>query len=146
MLIWNSFPTTNFQPADLVLGQSDFTHNQYNDDNQDGVADATPTARTLFDPYVGVWSNGRQLFVTDSSNNRVLVWNSFPTTNFQPADEVLGQSDFVHDQYNDDNQDGTPDATASARTLNYPVGVFVRRDKLLITDNGNHRVLVFKSN
>jgi hypothetical protein len=146
VLIWNSFPTTSFQPADLVLGQADFTHNRENDDDQDGVAEATPTGRTLYDPYEGVWSNGRQLLVTDSYNRRVLVWNSFPTENFQPADAVIGQSDFLHRADNDDDQDGATDAIASARTLRYPVGVSLYRDKLLVVDDGNSRVLVYGSN
>jgi hypothetical protein len=146
VLIWNSFPTTSFQPSDLVLGQADFTHSMQNDDNQDGVSDGMPTARTLFDPYEGVWSNGRQLFISDTLNERVLVWNSFPTESFQPADAVIGQSDFVHRRYNDDDQNDVAEATASARTLHYPVGVSLYRDKLLVVDESNSRVLVFESN
>ena len=143
VLIWNSFPTSNFQPADLVLGQGDFSHAEYNDDNQDNNW-AAPTARTLFNPS-RVWSNGLQLIVTDSMNNRVLIWNSFPTTNFQPADVVLGQSSFADQTANDDNQDGSKDPTPSARTLNNPWGLGVYRNKLLVDDLGNQRVQVFDS-
>ncbi|TBW49375.1 hypothetical protein EZI54_19820 [Marinobacter halodurans] len=145
VLIWNRFPTENFQPADIVLGQADFAHNIENDDNQDGVADATPTARTLNHPYDGVWSNGRQLFVPDTNNHRLLVWNRFPTESFQPADRVLGQSDFVHATADDDNQDNASDM-ASARTFYFPVGGALLRDKLLITDGHNNRALVFEAN
>jgi len=145
VLIWNSFPTNNFQPADVVLGQSDFTHNAYNDDNQDWVPDSAPTARTLSYPYAGVNSNGVQLAVTEDQNHRVLIWNSFPTSNFQPADVVLGQSDFTHNAYNDDNQDGTPDGQASARVLRGPNGVFFFQDKLLVSDGSNDRLLIFQS-
>ena len=146
VLIWNSFPTSNFQPADVVLGQSDFVHSAYNDDNQDGVADGAPSGRTLFRPYGGVWSNGRQLFVVDSGNYRVLVWNSFPTSNFQPADIVIGQGSFTLNTFNDDNQDGIGDAGPTARTLYFPVGVSLERDKLFIADNSNHRVLIYDAN
>ena len=85
VLIWNTFPTTDGQPADLVLGQTGFTTKL---SNQGASA---PTAATLNDPYDGVTSNGLQLFITDSNNNRVLIWNTFPTTNDQAADVVLGQ-------------------------------------------------------
>ena len=143
VLIWNTFPTSNFTPADVVLGQGDFTHSQYNDDNQDGTSDANPTARTLSYPF-NLDSNGIQLFVADSSNSRVLIWNTFPTSNFTPADVVLGQGDFIHGAYNDDNQDGTHDTNPTARTLYNPYGVYVLGTQLFITDEGNSRYLIFR--
>jgi hypothetical protein len=73
VLIWNKIPTANFTPADAILSQGDFTHNQYNDDNQDGVADAHPTARTLSFPS-GVYVLGKKLFVADNGNNRYLIF------------------------------------------------------------------------
>ncbi|WOA31745.1 hypothetical protein [Alloalcanivorax xenomutans] len=145
VLIWNSFPTSNFQPADIVIGQPDFSRNIHNDDDQDGEPDEAPSARTLYYPYDGVDSNGRQLAIADSGNARVLIWNSFPTSNFQPADVVLGQSDFTHYAPNDDDQDGTLDSAASARAMAYPTGVRFYQDKLLVADEGNNRVLIFQS-
>lgn len=145
VLIWNSVPTSHGQPADLVLGQADFTHCQQNDDNQDGERDEAPSARTLNYPYDGVDSNGRQLAIADSGNARVLIWNSFPTANFQPADVVLGQSDFAHYVPNDDDQDGSMDSAASARVMISPTGVRFHQDKLLVSDEGANRVLVFQS-
>ena len=142
VLIWNTFPTANFTPADVVLGQSDFTHHTPNDDNQDGSYDG-PTARTFYYPtYID--SNGTQLFVTDYENHRVLIWNTFPTANFTPADVVLGQSDFTHNVYNDDNQDGSTDGP-TARTLYYPAGVYLFETKLFVTDYYNSRYLIFES-
>ena len=141
VLIWNTFPTANFTRADVVLGQSDFTHNTENDDDQDGSIDG-PTARTLNYPtYID--SNGTQLFVTDY-NNRVLIWNTFPTVNFTKADVVLGQSDFNHNTENDDNQDGSYDGP-TARTFYYPAGVYLYKKKLFVTDYYNHRFLIFES-
>lgn len=142
ILVWNSLPTQNGQGADLVLGQGDFTHCQENDDDQDGVADATPTARTLLNPH-GVWSDGNRLVVTDRSNNRVLIWNSFPTANFQPADIVLGQGDFTHSERNDDDQDRSADSEPTNRTFNLPEGVDSNGVQLAIADQINHRVLVW---
>lgn len=144
VLVWNTFPTSNFQPADLVLGQGDFTHVTANDDNQDGASDAQPTARTFHNPYDGLASNGVQFAVADSANHRVLIWNSFPTFSFQPADIVLGQSTFSNAAYNDDNQDGAP-GSPSARTLFYPVGVTFHGSKLLVSESNNFRVSIFDS-
>jgi hypothetical protein len=144
VLVWTTFPNASFQPADLVLGQSSFTHNARNDDDQDGTADAGPTARTMYLPAF-VHSNGAQLVVADSNNNRTLIWNGFPTASFQPADTVLGQSSFTRNAANDDNQDGTPDANASARTQKLPIGALFDQSKLLIADFGNNRLLVYQS-
>ncbi len=125
VLIWNSIPISNGQAADLVLGQSDFTSTT---DNQGG----TPSATTMNYPYDGVYFNGAQLFVADFDNNRVLVWNSFPTTNGQAADTVLGQPNFV-----------TNTPTTSATGVDHPTGVFLYQKQLVVTDTGNSRYLIF---
>lgn len=142
VLIWNTFPTSNMQAADVVLGQSDFTQNECNDDDQDDTADAV-TARVLCGPY-RVWSNGVQLFVSDYGNNRVLGWNDIPTSNFIPADFVLGQSEFEHSTSNDEDQDGVRDAAPGSRTFTGPAGLAGHRAKLLVIDESNSRVLVFE--
>jgi hypothetical protein len=134
VLIWTAFPTANFQPADLVLGQDDFT-----------TRTAATTQSGMNTPYDGVHSNGVQLVVTDWANHRTLIWNSFPTMSFQPADTVLGQSNFTNNTENDDNQDGTPDTNASARTQNNPTGALFYEDKLLVVDNDNNRLLIYQS-
>lgn len=152
ILIWNSFPTAEDKLPDLVLGQSNFTNNTENDDNQDGEPDTVPdsdqkiaSARTFYFPYGQIVFNGKQFFVPDSDNMRVLAWNGFPTRNFQPADVVLGQSDFTRLTKNDDNQDDVSDGAPSARTFNSPYGLsLVNNRYLIVGDYGNHRALVFK--
>jgi hypothetical protein len=200
VLIWSSIPTASGVAADLVIGQGDLAHCAANDDDQNGVADATPSRRTL-DAPIGAWSDGKRLVVADSSNHRVLIWNTFPTTSFAPADAVLGQPDFTtaapglgplalrtpqllasngnqlalcdtdndrvlvwdalptasgavpdhvlgqsdlsHGAANDDDQDGTPDATPSGRTLSAPRGVLFTPTALIVSDAANERALVF---
>lgn len=144
-LIWSNFPTSNFQPADLVLGQSEFTHNARNDNDQDGTWDSEPSGSTLERPYE-VDSNGVQLAIADQLNSRILVWNRFPTSSFEPADVVLGQGDFEHQRANDDDQDGTSDGTPTARTLRLPSDVQFINQGLLVSDYLNHRVLIYRSN
>ena len=85
VLIWNTIPASNTAAPALVLGQTSFTAFQ------------TPqpvNATSLRGPQ-GVWIQGNRLFVADTLNHRVLIWNSFPTQNNQPADLVLGQTSFT---------------------------------------------------
>jgi len=120
VLIWNSFPTTNFQAADVVLGVG-----------------------TLSYPF-SLDSDGTRLFVADYYNNRVLIWNSIPTDD-SPADAVLGQSDFMHTMQNDDDQDGANDGAPTARTLFHPIGVYAIGTKLFVADGENSRILIFEA-
>lgn len=138
VLIWNKFPTKNFQPADIVLGQPDFTSNVENNNGSGGSG--APSAKNMNMPYDGVFSNGTQLFIDDQMNNRILVWNTFPTANFTPADVVIGQPDFTCGVA---NNDGTcHSGTASASNLSDPTGVFQTGNQLIITD-GNSRYLIY---
>jgi len=142
VLIWLHTPTRNGQPADLVLGQNDMTHCIFNDDNQVGIKDPSPTAsyprptaRTLNYPS-GVWSDGKRLVVLDSRNNRALIWNTFPTRNFQEADLVLGQPNFtIGNSY-----------VAAPDTLDYPyIGVASNGVQLAVSDRIAKRVLIWNS-
>ncbi len=94
LLIWNELPTRNGQPADVVIGQPDFAHNE---PNVAGIG-APPTARSLHWPY-GVESDGKRLFVADTGNRRVLVFDKIPTNSYAEADAVLGQVDFSQREY-----------------------------------------------
>jgi hypothetical protein len=127
VLIWNTIPTTNGAPADLVIGQSDFTSS--------GVADP-PTAQSLNQPG-GVASDGTSLYVEDSSNNRILVYSPFPTSDNPAASVVLGQADFTHSDRNAGN------ASPSAQTLDFPFGLSVIGSQLIVNDFGNNRYLIF---
>lgn len=74
ILIYDPFPTTIDPPPTAVLGQSDFAHIAPNDDNQDGVDDGTPTARTLYGP-AGLQIHGGRLYVAEFHNFRMLIFN-----------------------------------------------------------------------
>jgi len=93
VMVWNSIPTKNDTPADLVLGQKDFNTTSEVFVNQ---APVPPAANRLRNP-VSVSSDGKRLFVADLGYNRVLIWNSIPTSQDQPADVVLGQADMASD-------------------------------------------------
>lgn len=82
VLIWNSIPTENNQPPDLVIGQEDLYSNE------------SGSAADKLEWPVDVATDGQHLLVADAWNNRVLIWNEFPTENGEPADLVLGVPDF----------------------------------------------------
>lgn len=134
VLIWNTFPTTNHAPANVVLGQTQM------DTNTTGA-----TRNKMQFPW-GLTSDGTKLFVSEPFNHRVLIWNSIPTTNGADADVVLGQGSFTGKDENDDDQDGSSDGPPTARTLNFPAHIHYRDGKLYVTDRGNFRVLIFTEN
>lgn len=126
VLIWNSFPTSNGQPADVVLGQTDFDR---------AVAAISQTA--MRGPQ-GVWIQDGRLFVCDTQNNRILVWNRVPTTNNAPADYVLGQRDFTTG-FTVETRDPAP----TADNLLTPVSVTSDGVRLYVSDLGHNRVLIW---
>ncbi len=85
VLIWNSFPSKNGQPADVVIGAPNFyVPGKYSSNNK---------KRTFLWPW-DVFSDGKHLIITDTRFGRVLIWNHFPTKNFEPADVILNQVGF----------------------------------------------------
>ncbi len=151
VLIWNSIPTSNGAPADIVLGQPDFSTFVQDDLTQSPVK---PAANTLLNP-VSVTSDGQRLYVADLGHNRVLIWNSIPTRNQQPADVVVGQPDMESAVANNVQKLCTPtgkDAEGKdifpklcAATLDFPRFALSDGRRLFISDGGNDRVLVFNS-
>jgi uncharacterized protein (TIGR03437 family) len=129
VLLWKAMPSFNGAPADIVLGQADFTH---------GVAGTTAT--NMRGPQ-GVWVQGNRLFVADTQNHRVLIWNSIPTKNAQPADVVLGQPNFTS------GFSPTTDVILNpqANNMSNPVSVTSDGTRLFVTDLGHSRVLIWNT-
>ena len=121
VLMWNSIPSSDNAPADVVIGQANFTSNS-----------TTITAGHLNIP-LGVYSNGDRLFIADNNNNRVLIWNSIPSSNGVSADTVLGQLDFTSN-----TNYGT-----TASTFQNPQQIFEYQNKLLVSEAGGDRILIF---
>lgn len=150
VLIYNRIPTSNGAAADVVLGQPDFftTLDPF-------LANQTLTATRegLRNP-VSVTTDGTRLFVADLGHNRIAVWNSIPTRNFEPIDFVLGQADFTSLFANNASAVCESDGTAGennqptypqrcAATLSFPRFALSDGERLYVADGGNDRVLIW---
>ncbi len=133
VFIWLNIPTSEYQEPDIILGQNEITDAGRN-------SGGAVNGNTLQYPS-GIWSDGKKLVVADAWNHRVLIWHSLPTHNAQPADVVLGQPDFTNNKPNVKGIGSDP----TAKTLNWPYGVFSEGDNLWIADTGNRRVLYYKT-
>jgi uncharacterized protein (TIGR03437 family) len=133
VLIWNRIPTTNNQPADVVVGQPNF--------KSVSIPGNTPNAKSMRGPQ-GVWIQNGRLYVADTGNNRVLIYNQIPTSNGAAADVVLGVPNFTTFVEPDLTQQ-TNNVTASL-VLN-PVAVSSDGVHVFVTDLGYNRVLIWNS-
>ena len=130
VLIWKTLPEDNNVPADLVLGQVNFTDNQPNRGQKDAAAN------TLNWCY-GVFSHQNRLFVADTGNRRVLIWHQLPQENGQPADLVLGQPDMI--SHNENGGD-----RPSASSMRWCHDITLWGDNLVVTDAGNNRIMIWE--
>ena len=121
------YPTASLatgMAATLVLGASDFS-----------TATPATTQAGLRGPTDVAWdATGSRLFVADQANHRVTVYGGALASGMN-ATSVLGQADFV--------------SSAQAHTatgMSFPVGLAIdaSQNKLLVSDQSNGRVLVFK--
>jgi DNA-binding beta-propeller fold protein YncE len=131
VLLWHGCPERSNRPADVVLGQSDFTGGLANRGSD------SPRADTLNWCY-GVAIVGNRLFVADTGNRRVLVWDRIPATNGIGADLVLGQRDFT-------TRDENAGEGAGPLGMRWPHGIAAIGDAILVSDAGNNRIMVWRS-
>ena len=122
LLFRNADSLGNGAPADLVLGQPDFTTN----------SSGTSQTKMSYPSGLQIDPNGR-LWVLDAQNNRVLWFDDAANlTNGAPASGVIGQTDF------------TSSSTGTTQgTLDGPVDIQYQDNHLWISDPGNARVLRF---
>ena len=155
ILIWNSIPTKNNQPADLVLGQPNFTSVAQIESRPEDSARVSAIHDAEFPTGVSTDAT-HHLYVADLGYSRVLIWNSIPTQNTQPADVEIGQLNMANAILDD-----TPDLCASngtdssgnptypnlcAATMSLPRSVVSDANgRLFVADTGNDRVLVYNT-
>jgi len=122
VLWWERIPERNGAPADLVLGQADFTTRD--------MQMRWPHAIAAIDAR---W------FVADAGASRVLAYSRPPgdAASCELAG-VLGQSDLDAVEHNRSSYYPT------AATMNMPYGVTVLGDRLVVADTANSRLLGFE--
>jgi len=120
VLIWNTLPTQNKKP-DLVLGQKDFIQNN-------------PGAKLdQMNWPVGVATDRKRLLVADTYNDRILIWNTFPTQNGQTADYAIS------------NPDNSRPMDENSKAIAWPWAVWTDGQKLIVTSTGNGRVFIWNT-
>ncbi len=118
VLIWNTLPTGNVSP-DLVLGQSNLTTNNPGS----GLGNLNWP--------VGVSIGGGKVVVSDTENHRILIWNTFPTANSQPADLYINLRELQ--------------SLLNIQPLEWPWGVWTNGSKLIVTVPMGSKVFIWNT-
>ncbi|MEQ8289329.1 MAG: hypothetical protein RIB78_06365 [Gammaproteobacteria bacterium] len=127
VLIWKGMPEENGQPADIVLGQKDFTCRDENAGDEPGnMSMRWPHAIT-------VWRN--HVCISDAGNNRIMIWKGIPTDNGAPCDYVLGQENMDIVDHNRSLY------WPRANSVNMPYAIDSAGDWLLTADTANSRLI-----
>lgn len=127
--ITNQYTFTNEQNASLILGQP--TTETTGGANYGGLSGSS-----MMSPggvLVTGMDSDKKLYVCDKGNNRVLVYNTMPTSNNSTASLCLGQPNFS------DNTAGT-----IASKLSGPSNCVVIGDRIFVADANNHRIMVWE--
>lgn len=129
VLVWNEIPEKTDTPPDFAIGQPDLSSVETN-------RGSDPSLSGMYWPYGIAWIEGR-LYVSDTGNRRVLVWNSLPDSDL-PADLLLGQPS---ESDSDENRGGP----VAANSLRWPHDFAGHDGQFFVADAGNHRVMRWKS-
>ena len=137
VLGYSSIPTSSGASATFVLGQNDLNS------STPGIGpDGSLPIRFSNPSRVWVDPSSTYLVVTDTSNNRVLIWTPVPTSSTEAPKVVVGQPDFTH---NDVNYVASGSNLPAANNLNNPTSAIIANGKLIVVDKGNNRVLIWKA-
>jgi len=124
-LVFDKFPTAHGPSALAVMGQTSMS----------GSGGGLAANRFDFSNLGGLASdNDGRIYISDSANNRVLIYNQVPSSSGANADYVLGQPNFTSNTVDNGNTN---------QELNSPTALSINGSKLYVSDSGSHRVLVF---
>ena len=136
ILVYNSIPVplqgqVTTSGADFVIGQPNF------DTTSVGNCDYSSDDSYLNTPYEIGTANG-VLFVVDGANNRILVYNTIPVSNFEKPDFVVGQPNSATCLAN-----VTGTATPTVQSLDLPNSIAFRSNLMAVADYTNSRIMFF---
>ncbi len=130
VLIYNGTPGEDNwdNVADYVIGQPDMVSNT---GNNGGVS-----ASSLYQSF-SVATDGRNVYVADFINNRVLIYDGIPGEEGwdNVADYVIGQPDMTSVTANNGGR--------GASSLYRPTSVATDGERVYVADNNNNRVLIY---
>ncbi len=86
----------------------------------------------------GVYLAAGKLFVADTAQNRLFIWNELPDVVNVDPDVVLGQRDI-------DSTGRNEKSSTNGSSLFYPSGIWSDGERLIVADAWNHRVLIWHS-
>lgn len=118
---------TDFE-ADYVIGQQTFSLNYANEGGEVGASTLNAPTAVLYD------STYQRLYISDTGNNRVLIFNNQISQNDQSADLVLGQTNMTRN---------APSATSAGLASPEGIAVNTSNNMLAIADRDNNRVMVW---
>jgi uncharacterized protein (TIGR03437 family) len=101
---------------------------------------------TLNYPRFALADQYGRLYIADGGNDRVLVYNSIPTTNAAPADAVLGEPDEFSDVVSSTQSilaTGFPIVQSAANVTPTPTSLAWDGTNLYVADPSDYRILVF---
>lgn len=128
ILGFSTLPTRSSDSATFTIGQDSPTSG-----NSPGFS--TTPLRLSAPTKVSISPDGSKLLVVDKGNNRVLIWNTLPTSNATAPDVILG---------------GFTPTVVDGKTLKAPRGATFaptqdNQNRVIVADSGNNRVLVFNN-
>jgi NHL repeat-containing protein len=130
LMIWQGPPLRNGQACDLILGQPGIDRVDHNQ------SDYWPSAAALNMPYA-VTTVGSWLVAADTANSRLLAWlESDLGVHGAPAAALAGQVDWTD---KGDNRWRPP----ARDSVCWPYGLAGDRERIVIADAGNNRVLLW---
>lgn len=147
VLIFADFPSGSFAAASWVLGQPDLSPATSEDPTATEPPEASASA--LWRPEgVAFDAATNRLYVADTGNHRVLVWQALffvDTASGAPAVGNGAAASFVLGQSSMNDRAANRGGGPSASSFSSPAAVSARDGRLLVADRGNHRVLIFGS-
>ncbi|RDB06467.1 hypothetical protein DVG78_08925 [Runella aurantiaca] len=132
-LIWNHWQDALSQPANIIIGQSDFDTNGM---NQFSLFPQQHTMSWTYDSFF--YKNG--IFIADTGNSRLLWFEKIPIQNSASADNLLGHLNFQTGSENTQSRYGTD------QQLYWPFSLCISENTLVLADTGNHRIIFYTLN
>lgn len=130
VLIWHGIPSSDEQPADVVLGQPD-------GETEGRAAGGRGPERGMNLP-TGVLVHDGRLIVGDAWHHRILIWDTVPESSDVAPDVVLGQPDTTSVEPN-------AGGDCHAGSFYWPFGIAIVGGAFWVADTGNRRVLGWRN-